>query len=105
VMLNWFLLSNDLLIYSGNAVPCAYKGGAFVAFHGSSDRAPEPQGGYNVVFQPLADGKTAGPYIVFVDGLDGVRRRALHFGRCARPHLARHHHGNPEAPLASAPSR
>jgi hypothetical protein len=26
-----------------------------------------PQAGYNVVFQPLADGKASGPYVVFAD--------------------------------------
>ena len=51
---------NDLLIYSGNAFPAAYQGGAFVAFHGSWNRSPDPQGGYNVVFQPLKDGKPSG---------------------------------------------
>jgi glucose/arabinose dehydrogenase/mono/diheme cytochrome c family protein len=63
---------NDLLIYSESAFPVAYRGGAFIAFHGSWNRAPEPQGGYNVVFQPLADGKAAGPYIVFADGFAGA---------------------------------
>ncbi len=63
---------NDLLIYAGNAFPAAYQGGAFVAFHGSWNRAPEPQGGYNVVFQPLKDGKAAGPFIVFADGFAGA---------------------------------
>jgi mono/diheme cytochrome c family protein len=63
---------NDLLIYSGGTFPVAYQGGAFIAFHGSWNRAPEPQGGYNVVFQPLADGKAAGPYIVFADGFAGA---------------------------------
>jgi mono/diheme cytochrome c family protein len=29
------------------------------------------QGGYNVVFQPLADGKTSGHYVVFADGFAG----------------------------------
>ena len=33
------------------------QGGLFVAFHGSWNRAPLPQGGYNVVFQPMKDGK------------------------------------------------
>jgi glucose/arabinose dehydrogenase len=42
---------NDLLIYAGKAFPAGYQGGAFVAFHGSWNRAPERQGGYNVVFQ------------------------------------------------------
>ena len=60
------------MIYSGNAFPAAYQGGAFVAFHGSWNRAPEPQGGYNVVFQPLANGKAAGPCVVFADGFAGA---------------------------------
>ncbi len=63
---------NDLLIYAGNAFPASYQGGAFVAFHGSWNRAPEPQGGYNVVFQPLKDGKAAGNFIVFADGFAGA---------------------------------
>jgi glucose/arabinose dehydrogenase/mono/diheme cytochrome c family protein len=63
---------NDLLIYTGSAFPKAYHDGAFIAFHGSWNRAPEPQGGYNVVFQPLKDGKAAGGFIVFADGFAGA---------------------------------
>ncbi len=63
---------NDLLIYLGKAFPAAYQGGAFVAFHGSWNRAPEPQGGYNVVFQPMKDGKASGDFIVFADGFAGA---------------------------------
>jgi glucose/arabinose dehydrogenase/mono/diheme cytochrome c family protein len=63
---------NDLLIYTGKAFPAAYQGGAFIAFHGSWNRAPEPQGGYNVVFQPLKDGAASGDFIVFADGFAGV---------------------------------
>jgi glucose/arabinose dehydrogenase len=63
---------NDLLLYSGDQFPAAYRGGAFIAFHGSWNRAPSPQGGYNVVFQPLADGKASGPYVVFADGFAGA---------------------------------
>jgi glucose/arabinose dehydrogenase/mono/diheme cytochrome c family protein len=63
---------NDLLIYSGTAFPAAYQGGAFIAFHGSWNRAPQPQGGYNVVFQPLKDGNAAGNFIVFADGFAGA---------------------------------
>jgi glucose/arabinose dehydrogenase/mono/diheme cytochrome c family protein len=63
---------NDLLIYTGSAFPKAYHDGAFIAFHGSWNRAPEPQGGYNVVFQPLKDGKAAGDFIVFADGFAGA---------------------------------
>lgn len=62
---------NDLLIYTGKTFPTAYRDGAFIAFHGSWNRAPEPQGGYNVVFQPLKDGKKAGNFVVFADGFAG----------------------------------
>jgi glucose/arabinose dehydrogenase/cytochrome c5 len=63
---------NDLLIYTGKAFPAAYQGGAFVAFHGSWNRAPEPQGGYSVIFQPLKDGVASGDFIVFADGFAGA---------------------------------
>jgi glucose/arabinose dehydrogenase/mono/diheme cytochrome c family protein len=63
---------NDLAIYDGQQFPEAYRGGAFIAFHGSWNRAPFPQGGYNVVFQPLADGKASGRFVVFADGFAGA---------------------------------
>jgi glucose/arabinose dehydrogenase/cytochrome c5 len=63
---------NDLAIYLGTKFPADYRGGAFIAFHGSWNRAPLPQGGYNVVFQPLKDGKASGPYVVFADGFAGA---------------------------------
>jgi glucose/arabinose dehydrogenase/mono/diheme cytochrome c family protein len=63
---------NDLLLYEASQFPAAYRGGAFIAFHGSWNRAPFPQAGYNVVFQPLADGKSSGPYVVFADGFAGA---------------------------------
>jgi glucose/arabinose dehydrogenase len=72
---------NDLVIYDGQQFPAAYRGGAFIAFHGSWNRAPFPQGGYNVVFQPLADGKPSGKYVVFADGFAGAIKepgRATH---------------------------
>jgi glucose/arabinose dehydrogenase/mono/diheme cytochrome c family protein len=62
---------NDLKIYNGTEFPAAYRDGAFIAFHGSWNRAPGPQGGYNVVFQPLADGKASGPHVVFAEGFAG----------------------------------
>jgi glucose/arabinose dehydrogenase len=62
---------NALLLYSGKQFPSRYRDGAFIAFHGSWNRAPFPQGGYNVVFQPLAGGKAAGPYEIFADGFAG----------------------------------
>jgi glucose/arabinose dehydrogenase/cytochrome c5 len=72
---------NDLKIYKGSQFPKAYSDGAFIAFHGSWNRAPSPQAGYNVVFQPLADGKPAGDYVVFADGFTGAHKdpgRAAH---------------------------
>lgn len=72
---------NDLKIYRGALFPKAYQGGAFIAFHGSWNRAPGPQQGYNVVFQPLAGGKPSGDYVVFADGFAGRFRepgRAAH---------------------------
>jgi glucose/arabinose dehydrogenase/mono/diheme cytochrome c family protein len=65
---------NDVVIYSGSQFPKAYQGGAFIAFHGSWNRAPFPQGGYNLVFQPLADGKASGKYVVFADGFAGPNK-------------------------------
>jgi mono/diheme cytochrome c family protein len=63
---------NDLLYYHAQQFPAAYDGGVFIAFHGSWNRAPFPQGGYNVVFQPLANGKPSGKYVVFADGFAGA---------------------------------
>jgi glucose/arabinose dehydrogenase/mono/diheme cytochrome c family protein len=63
---------NDLLIVTNSKFPAAYRQGAFIAFHGSWNRAPAPQGGYNVVFQPMTDGKAAGHYVVFADGFAGA---------------------------------
>jgi glucose/arabinose dehydrogenase/cytochrome c5 len=63
---------NSLQIYKAKAFPAAYQGGAFIAFHGSWNRAPAAQDGFNVVFQPLKDGKASGPYVVFADGFAGA---------------------------------
>jgi glucose/arabinose dehydrogenase/mono/diheme cytochrome c family protein len=72
---------NDLALYYGQQFPERYRGGAFIAFHGSWNRAPFPQGGYNVVFQPFANGKPTGQYEVFADGFAGAVKepgRAAH---------------------------
>ncbi|MBW8768173.1 MAG: PQQ-dependent sugar dehydrogenase [Gemmatimonadetes bacterium] len=62
----------SLLFYSGSALPARYKNGAFIAFHGSWNRAPDPQAGYRVVFQPLANGATSGDYETFANGFAAV---------------------------------
>ena len=59
---------NDLLLYYGRQFPAAYRGGAFIAFHGSWNRAPFAQGGYNVVYQPLLHGVASGRCVIFADG-------------------------------------
>ena len=61
---------NDLLFYTGTQFPKRYQGGAFVAFHGSWNRAPLPQGGYNVTFVPFSAGKP-GARETFADGFAG----------------------------------
>lgn len=63
---------NGLLFYTGSMFPARYKSGAFIAFHGSWNRSPEPQAGFNVVFQPLSGEKSAGAYEVFADGFSNV---------------------------------
>jgi glucose/arabinose dehydrogenase len=58
---------NALVFYTGTAFPAKYRGGVFIAFHGSWNREPEPQAGYRVVFQPLRNGRASGPYETFAD--------------------------------------
>jgi glucose/arabinose dehydrogenase len=112
---------NDLLIDNDAKVPAAYRGGAFLAFHGSWNRAPLPQGGYNVVFQPLKDGKAAGDFVIFADGFAGQyvepgRAAFRPSGLAAGPGGAIYisddihgriwrltYHGAPDAPVAAAP--
>jgi glucose/arabinose dehydrogenase len=65
---------NDLLVYTGQQFPEAYRGGVFIAWRGSWNRAPRPQAGYRVTFQPLAEGEVAGPPIDFVRGFEGRDR-------------------------------
>ena len=62
---------NDLLFYQGDQFPPRYKNGAFVAFHGSTNRSPYPQAGYVVAFVPFKEGKPTGPWEVFADGFIG----------------------------------
>lgn len=63
---------NDLLFYQGDQFPARYKNGAFIAFHGSTNRGPYPQAGYIVAFIPFSNGKPSGAWEVFADGFAGV---------------------------------
>ena len=56
------------MFYKGDQFPAHYKKGAFVAFHGSTNRGPYPQAGYIVAFIPFENGKPFGRWEVFADG-------------------------------------
>jgi glucose/arabinose dehydrogenase/mono/diheme cytochrome c family protein len=63
---------NAAVFYDQKQFPAHYRKGVFIAFHGSWNRAPFAQGGYNVVFQPLAGDHASGPCEVFADGFAGT---------------------------------
>jgi glucose/arabinose dehydrogenase len=47
------------MFYTGNQFPSKYKNGAFIAFHGSWNRAPLPQAPGRIVFVPFQGDKPA----------------------------------------------
>jgi len=63
---------NAMVRYDKTQFPARYRDGVFIAFHGSWDRAPYPQSGYNVVFQPVAGDHASGPCEIFADGFAGT---------------------------------
>jgi glucose/arabinose dehydrogenase len=63
---------NDLTFYTANQFPEKYKNGAFIAFHGSWNRAPLPQKGYFVAFVPFENGKPSGEWETFAEGFAGT---------------------------------
>lgn len=63
-----------LAFYTGGAFPAKYRGGAFIAFHGSWNRAPEPQAGYQVEFVPMKNGLPDGEYETFAGGFAGKQK-------------------------------
>lgn len=75
---------NGIAFYTGTqlqtppAFPAEYRGGAFIAFHGSWNRAPLPQQGYNVAFVPFARGEAGGTYTVFAEGFRTGTGQAAH---------------------------
>ena len=64
-----------MVFYSGKMFPAQYQGGAFIAFHGSSQRAPVAEEGYQIVFQQFKDGMAA-DYTVFATGFAGAATTA-----------------------------
>ena len=63
---------NGMVYYDKKQFPEHYQHGVFIAFHGSWNRAPYPQGGYNVVFQPLDDARSGGQCEIFADDFAGA---------------------------------
>jgi glucose/arabinose dehydrogenase len=62
---------NDLLFYNQDMFPVHYKNGAFIAFHGSWNRAPLIQEGFNVIFVPFNTTLPAGAWEIFASGFAG----------------------------------
>jgi glucose/arabinose dehydrogenase/mono/diheme cytochrome c family protein len=58
--------------YDKSKFPARYRNGVFIAFHGSWNRAPYAQGGYNVVFQPLDGDHVSASCEIFADGFAGT---------------------------------
>jgi glucose/arabinose dehydrogenase/mono/diheme cytochrome c family protein len=63
---------NGMALYDKRQFPAHYRHGVFIAFHGSWNRAPYPQGGYNVVFEALAGDHASGKCEIFADGFAGA---------------------------------
>src|SRR5437867_4326161 len=63
---------NAMVFSDKEQFPIRYRSGVFIAFHGSWNRAPYAQGGYNVVFQPLAGDRASGSCEIFADGFAGA---------------------------------
>jgi len=59
---------NDLIFYAGSQFPERYRGGAFIAFHGSWNR--DIQDGYSVVFVPMAGNQPSGQWEIFADDFE-----------------------------------
>jgi glucose/arabinose dehydrogenase len=59
----------DFIFYTGKDFPADYRGGAFLANHGSSNRAKRL--GYSVSFVPFKKGKPSGPARDFLTGWMG----------------------------------
>ena len=66
VALGAHVASMDFIFYNGKSFPAKYRGGAFFAFHGSSNRAQRI--GYSVEFIPFMNGKPSGPKEEFLTG-------------------------------------
>src|SRR3989475_1035888 len=60
---------DGLMFYTGSQFPTQYRGGAFIAFHGSWDPPPLPPAGHRRVVVPLQGGKAGGGHPTVWDGV------------------------------------
>ena len=65
--------------YNGQQFPESYRGGVFLAEHGSWNRTP--RAGYQVVFVPFKNGKASGDPVPFLTGLVPDPTKAEVYGR------------------------
>jgi len=63
-----------MTFYTGSNLPAPYRGGAFVAEHGSWDRSP--LNGYKVVYVPFSGGRPSGVAQPVVTGFLDARNHA-----------------------------
>ena len=68
-----------MAFYTGTAFPEHFRGGAFVAHHGSWNRSRRT--GYKVVYLPFTDGKAVGGYEDFMIGFNPDATRSEVWGR------------------------
>ncbi|HSM59185.1 MAG TPA: PQQ-dependent sugar dehydrogenase [Longimicrobiales bacterium] len=76
---------NDLEFYTGDQFPDRYAGGAFIAFHGSWNRAPDPQEGFRVVFVPASGDELGTEWETFADGFQEMPGTARPVGVAVGP--------------------
>lgn len=64
---------NGMAFYSATQFPSHYRGGMFVAMHGSHNRSPLVNDGFKVMFVPMgSNGAPSGAPEVFADGFAGT---------------------------------
>lgn len=62
---------NDMVFSADKTFPERYRNGVFIAFHGSWNRAPFAQSGYNIVYQGLSGATATTQCEIFADGFAG----------------------------------
>jgi glucose/arabinose dehydrogenase len=79
VLLGAHVAPLQFVFYGGDQFPAGYRGGAFIAEHGSWNR--RLKSGYQVVFVPFVGGVPAGPPVPFLSGFLPDPAGKVVFGR------------------------